>query len=99
MVTDARVTIDGATARLYKHGPMSPELRTALSISPDEFGKARPPEVEAELGLTILSPKDAVFDVESTTQARPQNPNTGTRKLVVRLPGKVTSTRIEVAFR
>ena len=52
------------------------------------------------LDAEIVSPKGAVFDTVSTAPPSPEeNPNTGTRKLVVRLKGKVTSTRIEVVFR
>ena len=55
---------------------------------------------DSKLAAEIVSPKDAVFDTVSTAPPSAQeNPNTGTRKLVVRLKGKVTSTRIEVAFR
>jgi hypothetical protein len=46
----------------------------------------------------ILQPADAVFDTVSANPEPPQNPNRGDRKLVVRLPGKVTATTIEVAF-
>ena len=46
----------------------------------------------------ILSPRGATFDVVSTTPPPPQNPNQGTRKLVVRLPGKVTDLRLVVSL-
>jgi len=53
----------------------------------------------AAMEIRIVSPEDAVFDVVSTNTALPQNPNLGTKKLVVRLSGKVTKTRIEVTMR
>jgi hypothetical protein len=46
----------------------------------------------------IVSPADAVFELGSATPAEPQNQNTGCRRLNVKLPGKVTKTRIEVVF-
>jgi hypothetical protein len=53
----------------------------------------------ASLTAEILAPRDARFEVVSASPPPPQNPNTGFRKLVVRLPGKIVKTRIEVAFR
>jgi hypothetical protein len=50
----------------------------------------------ASLRAEILSPEDAVFDVVSANAPAPQNPNQGARKLVIRLPGRVTRARIEV---
>jgi hypothetical protein len=50
------------------------------------------------LSVRALSPPGAAFDVVSTTPPPPQNPNTGTRKLVVRLPGKVQELRLVVAL-
>ncbi len=50
------------------------------------------------LDASIVAPPDAAFAVVSTTPPAPQNPNTGTRKLVVRLPGKVTDLRLVVAL-
>jgi hypothetical protein len=54
---------------------------------------------DAELEARILSPPDAVWDVQSTFAPPPQNPNLGTKKLVVRLSGKVAKTRIEIALK
>ena len=52
------------------------------------------------LEAEIIFPKGAVFDTVSTTPPSPEeDQNKGTRKLVVRLQGKVTSTVIEVIFR
>ncbi len=51
------------------------------------------------LDAEIRSPEGAVFAVVPTDQPPPQNPNRGTRKLVVRLNGKITKTTIEVALR
>jgi hypothetical protein len=45
---------------------------------------------------SIESPDDARFDVVSTRPDPPQNPNAGTTKLVVRLPGTVQRVRLEV---
>jgi hypothetical protein len=50
------------------------------------------------LSAEILSPEDAVFEVVSTDQPRPQARNAGTRKLVVRLPEPVTGLRLVVAL-
>lgn len=50
------------------------------------------------LSARVLRPADAVFDLVSTTPPPPQNPNRGTRKLVVRLPGKVTDLRLVVSL-
>jgi hypothetical protein len=62
--------------------------------------QARLTKGSTALRATIRSPKDAVFDTVSTAPATPQeNPNKDTRKLVVRLKGKVTKARIEVTFR
>ncbi len=54
---------------------------------------------DAELEARILSPRDAVWDAVSIFAPPPQNPNFGTKKLVVRLSGKVTRTRIEIALK
>jgi len=50
------------------------------------------------LTARVLRPAEAVFDVASTSAPPPQNPNAGTRKLVVRLPGKVSDLRLVVAL-
>ena len=50
------------------------------------------------LAARISSPENAKFDVVSTSPPEPQNQNEGTRKLVVRLPGKVRATTIEVTL-
>jgi hypothetical protein len=60
---------------------------------------ARLQKGDSELQLKLLSPEGAAFDVVSTRQSPPQNENLGTKKLVIRLSGKVTKTRIEVAIR
>jgi hypothetical protein len=53
----------------------------------------------ATLAAEIISPEGARFEVVSASTEPPQNPNKGAKKLVVRLPGKVEKTRIEVRFR
>ncbi|MBI3281576.1 MAG: heparinase II/III family protein [Acidobacteria bacterium] len=50
------------------------------------------------LRAQIRSPADARFDVVSTNAPEPQASNAGTKKLVVRLPGKVRKTSIEVTL-
>jgi hypothetical protein len=50
------------------------------------------------LTAEIRSPREARFDIVSTAPPSPQNQNEGTRKLVVRLPAKTASVRIEVAL-
>lgn len=46
----------------------------------------------------IVQPANAIFETVSANPEPPQNPNRGAKKLVVRLPGKVTSTTVEVVF-
>jgi hypothetical protein len=46
----------------------------------------------------ILEPDNAIFETVSANPEPPQNPNKGARKLVVRLPGKITTATISVAF-
>ncbi len=46
----------------------------------------------------ILTPRHALFDVESTHSQPPQNPNTGTRKLIVRLGEKVTELELNIVL-
>jgi hypothetical protein len=48
------------------------------------------------LSAEIRSPEEATFDVVSTAPPAPQAQNEGTRKLVVRLPEKVTRLALEV---
>ncbi len=48
------------------------------------------------LTVRIESPDSASFDTVSTHAPSPQNPNTGTTKLVVRLPEKSSDFRIDV---
>ena len=50
------------------------------------------------LEARIQSPANSRFDVLATQPPAPQNQNGGTRKLVVRLPAKVTEARITVTF-
>jgi hypothetical protein len=62
--------------------------------------RARLQKAGAALELEIVSPKGAVFETVPTTPPQAmEDPNRGTQKLVVRLNGKVTNTRIEVLFR
>jgi hypothetical protein len=51
-----------------------------------------------EMKARIESPAGAVFAVESTQPPAPQRQNEGTRKLVVRLPGKVETADIRVVL-
>jgi hypothetical protein len=72
---------------------------TDAEVSIDK-SRARLTKGTAALQAMIRSPKDAVFDTVSTTPSTPEeNPNKDTRKLVVRLQGKVTKAQIEVTFR
>ena len=50
------------------------------------------------LHAEILQPGEAAFVVLSAQPPAPQNQNDGVRKLAVRLPKPITSTRIEVTF-
>jgi hypothetical protein len=59
---------------------------------------ARLTKGEAEFEARIVSPQDAHWDVVTTMRPAPENPNLGTKKLVIRLSGKVTRTTIEVAM-
>jgi hypothetical protein len=51
---------------------------------------------DAALTMRILEPQGAQFETMSATPPRPQRQNPGITKLVVRLPSKVTETRIVV---
>lgn len=53
---------------------------------------------EGSLAAEIQSPAGARFDIVSTTPPPPQRPNEGTRKLVVRLPGRVSEVNLIVAL-
>ncbi len=53
---------------------------------------------DAAVTARILSPAGAKFEVMSTEPPPRERPNPGTRKLVVRLPGKTASVRIVVAM-
>jgi hypothetical protein len=52
----------------------------------------------ATLYAQIVSPADAVFDTVSTNPGAPQNPNLGTKRLIVRLSGKTKQAKIEVTL-
>jgi hypothetical protein len=51
-----------------------------------------------KINAYILSPEGAKFEIISTTQAAPQNPNEGTRKLAIRLNPAGTGASIAVVF-
>jgi hypothetical protein len=53
----------------------------------------------ADARAEIRSPAAAVFETASAAPPPPQNQNEGARKLVVRLPEKISSTRIVVVLR
>jgi len=70
---------------------------TVAAVTPDG------PTAELRIGkqavtAQILSPAGAKFDVVSTQPPEPEAQNKGTRKLVVRLPEKVTELRLVVAL-
>jgi hypothetical protein len=50
------------------------------------------------LAAEIISPRHALFDVESTRSQPPQNPNTGTRKLIARLGEKITNLELNIVL-
>jgi hypothetical protein len=50
------------------------------------------------LAAEILTPRHALFDIESTHSQPPQNPNNGTRKLIVRLGEKVTDLELNIVL-
>jgi hypothetical protein len=50
------------------------------------------------LRAKIIEPVDATFVVESAERSKPENPNTGMRKLMVRLPERSGTTRLVVLF-
>jgi hypothetical protein len=54
---------------------------------------------DASLSARIIFPPQAYFDAISTMRKLPEDPNTGTQKLVVRLPAKITAGKIAVEFR
>jgi len=49
-------------------------------------------------GGAYRKPAEWVFEIVSTTPAKPQNQNAGTRKLVVRLPERVSAVTVRVRF-
>lgn len=53
---------------------------------------------DKRLTAEIRQPNGARFEVLSAQPPAPQNQNAGVKKLAVRLPGKITSTRIEVTL-
>jgi hypothetical protein len=93
--------VDGQTLRIVD------EVAAARSVAP-LWGMVTPATVEISgrsatlrkdgktLMARIESPEDAHFDTVSTHAPAPQNPNTGTTKLVVRLPEKSAEFRIDV---
>lgn len=50
------------------------------------------------LAAEIITPRHALFDVESTRSQPPQTPNAGTRKLIARLGEKVTDLELNIAL-
>jgi hypothetical protein len=50
------------------------------------------------LAAEIITPRHALFDVESTRSQPPESPNTGTRKLIVRLGEKVTDLELNIVL-
>jgi hypothetical protein len=50
------------------------------------------------LAAEIITPRHALFDIESTRSLPPQNPNTGTRKLIARLGEKVTDLELNIVL-
>jgi hypothetical protein len=68
---------------------------TDAEVKPDG-SRATLVKGKASVRAEIVSPKDAVFDLIPTNPGPPQNPNNGTKRLIVRLLGKVKQTTIEV---
>jgi len=50
------------------------------------------------LAAEIVTPRHALFDVETTHSQPPQNPNAGTRKLITRLGEKVTDLELNIVL-
>jgi hypothetical protein len=50
------------------------------------------------LAAEIITPRHALFDIESTHSQPPQAPNTGTRKLIARLGEKVTDLELNIVL-
>ncbi|HEY3841379.1 MAG TPA: heparinase II/III family protein [Bryobacteraceae bacterium] len=50
------------------------------------------------LAAEIITPRHALFDIESTHSQPPQNPNAGTRKLIARLGEKVTDLELNIVL-
>lgn len=96
------------TARLEKDGVLIEDVLEAAAPVEAVWGMTTPAEVNPSgrtaalmqngkrIAARIESPNDARFEVVSTRPPAPQNQNEGTRRLVVRLPGKVQRTRIAV---
>ena len=53
----------------------------------------------AVLRAEIVSPQNAVFDVVSANPGPPQNPNSGTKRLMIRLSGKAGNMKVEVRMK
>jgi len=51
---------------------------------------------DARLGVRILAPADAAFDIVSANPKPPQGQQPNAKKLVARLPGKTNGARIAV---
>jgi hypothetical protein len=50
------------------------------------------------LAAEIITPRHALFDIESTRSQPPENPNTGTRKLIARVGEKVTDLEFNIVL-
>jgi hypothetical protein len=98
------VRIDGASAAIADaisaSSPVDPVwgMVTDAAVAVDG-PRATLTKGSATFQAEIVSPKNAAFDTVSTNPGAPQNPNLGTKRLIVRLSGKVTDAKIEVRLR
>jgi hypothetical protein len=90
-----------AVVRDEIEAPQPVDVAWGITTAADVAIKGRRAELtrdRRDMIAEILSPEGAVFEVASATPPEPQNQNKGYRRLMVRLPGKVTRSRIEVSF-
>jgi hypothetical protein len=69
--------------------------RAKIEVSGD---RATLTQAGEKLTARLLAPDTAKFNVESAAAPRPQNPNTGVSKLVVKLPASPKPLRLAVLF-
>jgi hypothetical protein len=90
-----------AVVRDEIEAPQPIEVTWGITTAADVTVRGRRAELtrdRRDLIADIVSPEGAVFEVAPANPPEPQNQNRGYRRLMVKLPGKVSHTRIEVSF-